>query len=454
MNSVSSTCQNCKHPFTIEPDDFTFYEKIQVPPPKICPRCRFMRRMQFRNEITLYTRQCMKCGKPVISMYNPKSPYIIYCESCYISDSWNAGDYAMDYNPARPFLDQLGELFLRVPKMTTFIDHTRPNVESEYVNYAGGHKHCYLLFNSGDCEESMYSRGIRFCKDTVDAYFAEKTERCYEVVDVKQSTGVKFSQNASGCVDSSFILNGSALQNCIGCVNLRNKSHQWFNEPLPADELKRRSEEMRGSYRAVNEFKKKFDEFSLRFPRRENSNLKTLRCTGEYIFESKNCRDCFETASSEDCRYAFAVKNVKDSYDTLGFGYGSELLLECVGVGLGSQNIKSTYWAEASHHLEYCFCVTSSENCFGCNGLKHAEYSILNKKYSKEEYQKLREKIVAELTAVGEYGLFFPPALAPFAYNETIAQDYFPLSKDEIQKLGFRWEDDIQITNPPSAFCG
>jgi len=25
-------CQNCKKDFTIEPEDFTFYEKIKVPP--------------------------------------------------------------------------------------------------------------------------------------------------------------------------------------------------------------------------------------------------------------------------------------------------------------------------------------------------------------------------------------------------------------------------------------
>ncbi|KKQ23775.1 MAG: hypothetical protein A3G45_02270 [Candidatus Staskawiczbacteria bacterium RIFCSPLOWO2_12_FULL_37_15] len=35
-------CQNCKKDFTIEPDDFAFYEKIKVPPPVNCPRCRFI----------------------------------------------------------------------------------------------------------------------------------------------------------------------------------------------------------------------------------------------------------------------------------------------------------------------------------------------------------------------------------------------------------------------------
>jgi len=28
----TKNCQNCKNDFTIEPDDFSFYEKIKVPP--------------------------------------------------------------------------------------------------------------------------------------------------------------------------------------------------------------------------------------------------------------------------------------------------------------------------------------------------------------------------------------------------------------------------------------
>jgi len=35
-----------------------------------------------------------------------------------------------------------------------------------------------------------------------------------------------------------------------------------------------------------------------------------------------------------------------------------------------------------------------------------------------------------------KYGEFFPSELSPFAYNETIAQEYFPKSIDEILKSG------------------
>ena len=64
--SQNVICQNCKKDFTIEPDDFGFYEKIKVPPPTWCPECRMIRRMLFRNERSLYKQNCDLCKKSII----------------------------------------------------------------------------------------------------------------------------------------------------------------------------------------------------------------------------------------------------------------------------------------------------------------------------------------------------------------------------------------------------
>ena len=42
---------------------------------------------------------------------------------------------------------------------------------------------------------------------------------------------------------------------------------------------------------------------------------------------------------------------------------------------------------------------------------------------------------------VYKYGEFFPLELSPFAYNETIAQEYFPLTKEGALGQGYMWED-------------
>ena len=45
------------------------------------------------------------------------------------------------------------------------------------------------------------------------------------------------------------------------------------------------------------------------------------------------------------------------------------------------------------------------------------------------------------MRSTGEWGQYFPASLSPFAYNETVANDYFPLTKDEAHDHGFAWYD-------------
>jgi hypothetical protein len=43
----------------------------------------------------------------------------------------------------------------------------------------------------------------------------------------------------------------------------------------------------------------------------------------------------------------------------------------------------------------------------------------------------------------GEWGEFYPYALAPYGYNETSANDFYPLAKDQALAKGFKWSDYI-----------
>jgi hypothetical protein len=56
----------------------------------------------------------------------------------------------------------------------------------------------------------------------------------------------------------------------------------------------------------------------------------------------------------------------------------------------------------------------------------------LNRQYTKEEYELLVPKIIEKMMSDGEWGEFFPAILSPFGYNETVAQEYFPLTREEL----------------------
>ena len=91
--------------------------------------------------------------------------------------------------------------------------------------------------------------------------------------------------------------------------------------------------------------------------------------------------------------------------------------------------------------LNYCQHCFYSSYLFGCISLKRNKYCILNKQYNKEEYEQLVPKIIEHMKQTGEWGEFFPVAISPFAYNETVAQDYFPLSETEAIERGWRWKN-------------
>lgn len=441
-------CRKCNTEFTLDKNDLSFYEKMKVPAPHVCPDCRFKMRALFRNETTLYSgRKCDMCNKNIVTMYNPKLLYKVYCNNCYSSDNWDPNSFSKDYDFSRPFFDQLKELIIAVPKANTYLTlGNGPNINSDFSNMAGGLKNCYMVFNSGPDEECMYARGIKNCSEVVDAYFGTKTSQSYEVTNIQQSNKVVNSKNIVSCVDCYFCLDLSGCNDCFGCIGLRNQSFHFLNEPLSKEEYKAKVNEILGSYEKMENFKKEFESFALNFPRKESNNIKVIDSTGDYLYECKNVENSFEISKGENCRHLFSSKEIKDSIGTIGYGFSSELLCEVVSVGW-SNKIIGSYGVDQGHDIEYSFsCFPNNSYLIGCDSMKNSKYCILNKQYSKEEYEKIREHIIKELTELGVYGLMMPPEIAPFAYNEAIGQDNMPLTKEQAIKEGFRWEDDIQKT--------
>jgi len=156
--SENKICQNCKKDFTIEPEDFNFYEKIKVPPPTFCPECRLIRRMSWRNVRSLYKRPCGLCRKSLISMYSDKDTAPVYCTECYYGDSWDQFINAKEYDFSKTFFTQLNELLKINPR---FYAYKFGNlINSEYINFAISDKNCHLSYSVIDCEDVSYSENI------------------------------------------------------------------------------------------------------------------------------------------------------------------------------------------------------------------------------------------------------------------------------------------------------
>jgi hypothetical protein len=224
------------------------------------------------------------------------------------------------------------------------------------------------------------------------------------------------------------------------CVGLRNKQFYIRNKGYSKEEYLEalRKERLNLSSRREKlgeELKKAKGEFI--FP--ENYSFKCENCTGDYLTECKNCKNCFFIEKSEDCKYAyFGNANIKNCYDFCQVA-DAEYCYEITG-GSGYKNTFCP-WPMYGDNNYYCNFCESCSNCFGCFGLKHKKFCILNKQYEEKEYNELVPKIIERMRADKEWGEFFPYWSSPFAFNETMASFYHPKSRKEALSFGAKWQD-------------
>jgi hypothetical protein len=440
MNSESRNCQNCKKDFTIEPDDFSFYEKMGVCEPKLCPDCRAQLRLSFRNEKTFYKRGCDKCGKNTISMYSQNKTFKVYCYDCWFSYDWGGEDFGLEYNYNKSFLEQFKELWKSVPKVSTIYIRS-PG--SEYTNISADNKDCYMIVESSNNENSINSYWIQECRDVVDTSFSSKCELSYEIDDSYNSYKLLHSKGCHDCATSYFLTDCKGCTDCIGCINLRNKSNYIFNESYSKEDYENVKKELRlDTYSGIKNFREQYEGFLSKQPRKFAEIIQAINSTGSYMKNVKNCRSCFHCYESEDNKYGVHIwRNAKDTMDCDTAGRNVSLIYNSINAGIDNSNLICNALCWTCSFVEYSMYCFNSNHCFGCVGLRKKNYCILNKQYNKEEYEKIIESIKKELKNNGIYGEFFPKDLSCFGYNETPAFEQFPLSKKESLNKGFNWEE-------------
>ena len=459
MDSETKNCQNCKKDFTVEPEDFNFYEKIKVPPPTWCPECRFIRRFASVNTWSLYWRNCDLCKTKTMSIFHSEDETKVFCPECWWSDSWDGTEYGMDYDPARPFLEQVKELTNKTPFVATESLY-KSLKNSSYSNGIAWSKNCYMTFWADYCESVYYSSILNGLKFSADCLRGWESELCYESTGFAKGYRAFFCEEFDSCVDTWFSRNCYGCSNCIGCVNLRGASYQIFNVQYTKEDYAKKLKELGfDSWKNLKEFEKQAKEFWLTKPYREyHGNTFNLNVSGEFMYFSKNSKDGYIVNYTENCKWCqfITVTSSKDCMDYSGWGNNAELIYESAITGEGASNIKFTYYSTADiANLEYCIWNTSAKNNFGCVNLKRKSYCILNKQYDKESFDKLRTQIIEDMKKnpyvdkLGRkffYGEFFPPEMSKFPYNKSNSMRLFPKTKEQALFEGYTWNDEENPT--------
>ncbi|MFA5799657.1 MAG: hypothetical protein WC840_01720 [Candidatus Peribacteraceae bacterium] len=455
---MTSACRQCSSAFEITQEDLKFYDDVSpvicgkkhaLPPPQLCPDCRFQRRLSFRNERFLYHRKSDLTGKQIVSMYAPDKPYKVYDQDEFWSDQWDECSYGRDFDFSKTFTEQFASLGRDAPHQALFTS----NVEnSYYTNHTLNMRNCYLLFGGGDSQDCMFGRFIIYSQDTLDGLSLYSCRWCYEGIASQDCYHCLHFQNCRNCSDCLMVEDCQGCKNCCLCFGLKGQEYCILNERLGKEEYEKRMAELRPlTPEKIQSLRARLTELKMRLPHRQSHIFGSEDCTGDMIFNSKNCKYSFDATDCEDCKYLCYTPKGIHSYDcTYNAPVGVRWVCEA-GSTVGMENAFSTFLCWYGDNNYYSRECHSCSNIFGCISMRKKKYCILNKQYTQEAYEELVPRIIEHMRkdgnggamnrgeASGSWGEHFHQSLSYMGYNETVAQEQVPLTQQEAQKKGWSW---------------
>jgi hypothetical protein len=417
--------------------------------------------MAFRNDRSFYSRKCSKTGETFVSTYPADTPWPVYSADAWWSDDWDPLSFGQDVDFNRPFFEQFKELMDKVPRLGIDIVHCE---NSYFCNYCGDDKNCYLDIAGEGNEDCYFNLFTKFSKNCTDCTFVYSSELCYECINCYNCWNDKYSMYLENCNDCAFCFDLKGCSDCLFCSNLRHKKYFVHNKQVTKEEYEKIKKDLRfDSYDAMHRNVLKWKEVMKNAIHRDMYNLNAEDCDGNDIKNSKNTHEAYNVLNCWDSKYLYDVLDAKDCYDLNYSLYKPEVACELIS----TLAMKYSAFNMASHYCDnvfYCDQCNNSSELFGCIALNRHKYCILNKQYSEEEYKKMKVKLIGHMTKpsspsgravagagqatlgtgslTGEWGEFFPASISPWAYNETVAQEYMPITKEEALKKGFKWKEE------------
>ncbi len=402
--------------------------------PKLHPILRFMQHAAFWQHWTLHKRLCDKTGKSIISVFPENCPYPVWHK-----DEWmkHANPPASAFDASLEFFPQLLELFRRCP-----IPHNlgAGNENCEYTDDWWYCKNCYLCHSGVECQDLRYCYRTIRVRDSQYCVFSFDSDKCVDLINSHTCNRVLYGYNCWQCRDSAFLYDCRNCSNCLFSTNLRNKSYCIRNLQLTKQEYEQQVSSWdfrsRTHYeRAKEEFHKMLRERAwhraLFIDRSENAQ-------GNYLDECKDCDNAFFlTNRMQDCVNVLrGGEGCLDCLDAVS-PYSSELVFNSTLPQDSSYDIRSCCDMIQCKWMEYCAHCYQCEHCFGCCGLVGKKYHLFNREFSPEEYEKRKADIITHLKKTEEYGDFFPGSFAASPYQESLADFYWPLTKEQAERYGF-----------------
>ncbi len=322
-----------------------------------------------------------------------------------------------DYDFDRSFEENFKRLMqdATLPNLAQFWN----NENTEYGDVILWSKNVYLSILVVESENVMYSNGVFRSKNVYRSLTVDSgSENIYHSKAISSSQNTFYSRYIKSWYELWFCSECVWCRECIFCQELENAEYCIGNKQLSREEYQKQKEEILVQVEKYQDW------------------YKWLKKTGKDI-------GCKNTSGSynlfcENIENGYGWRNVKNARNIIDAGWDDgniyEELYDAVSTGGYSLNdIYGVQWVSWGSHL-YCSSeITDSSNIYysyyleGCNhmfaciGLKNTSYCILNKQYSKEEWQKIVDNIFKAMQDDWILGEMIPPSINPFNFNDTFS---------------------------------
>ncbi len=313
-----------------------------------------------------------------------------------------------------------------------------------------GAKNVYLTICAWmDLENILYSfYVVSGCRNVFNsAWVNDNSENIYYCSWVSKSFNVFYSKYMYNCSNMWFSTNCTGCQECLFCSDLVNQSYCIENTQYTKEEYVMKKKQLLSEH---HNFAKRYSMIS-----NDSKNIGSENSTGKCVLYSEDVQNGVFVTQVRHGRNLVVVGNgdaIEHIYDNITSASNAEHSYGNMGASPWSHIYCSlnSGWPAGSHNIYYCNYVLNCKNCIGCVGLKDKEYCILNKQYSKEEWESVADVLFARLHEQEQLGEFFPWWMNPFYFNDTAAclldQTF---TKDEVNNSWYLWRDDeIKVDIP------
>ena len=407
----------------------TYYEKLIQEKRKKTPFREFVKEIASWNVVNIYKRN----GQ--ISRYPETARSPLVGEKFWENSIDYIGNFEKD------FFDSFIELFNKVPfqNLMDFWNNENCSYADAVFWWA---KNTYLSFvvwyNAENIAYSAYC--YTNIKDIYNGFLCSiDNTNIYMSGGITWSSNIYYSKYISHSADIWFSTNMIWCQECILCDRLENQKYCIRNKQYSKEEYMEKKGEL---MMRKNLFATLHQSIVSNAP----DNIGSENITGDYILKSHDVENGLWSIKIHNSRNV-VISNWWDIsehfYDAVDTGIDSDHLYGICAWWNKSHHLYCSSQIDTGSYIYYSFFIANCHHCLGCIWLKNKSYCILNKQYTKEEWEEKACDIFASMEADGTLGDFFPASMNPFYFNDTLAyliDDSF--TKEEVEADGYLWRDE------------